>query len=94
MVKGRTRRIVEIRDTGSSCFERAIFFVKADTPKVTSEATLTKEAERVIERFRTELMPEKRPAKQRAAGVLRLVIAAAAGAGGCAAVTLLLPYLR
>lgn len=94
MVKGRTRRIVEIRDTGSNCFERAIFFVKADTPKGTSEDTLTKEAEHVIDRFRAELIPEKRSAKRRAADILRLALAAAAGAGCCAVILVLMSVVR
>lgn len=51
MVKGVERKIIEIRDTGSDCFERALFFVRPDTPSPLAEPTLAGEAARIIDKF-------------------------------------------
>jgi hypothetical protein len=49
MVKGATRRIVEIKETGSQYFERAIFFVNMENHHHTSENTLSQEARKIID---------------------------------------------
>lgn len=48
MVKGMTRRIVEIRQPNSSYFEKAVFYCRTNIPKCTSEYTLKMEAQRII----------------------------------------------
>lgn len=57
MVKGATRRIVEIKETGSQYFEKAIFFINMDTHKHTSESTLSQEAKKIIDSFSSEKRP-------------------------------------
>lgn len=81
MVKGSTRRIVEIKDTGSSYFERAIFFVRSDPSVRVSAETLDREAAKVIDRFRAEAAPRRRGRKL--TGAFRLMLSAAAGAALC-----------
>ena len=54
MVKGVTKRIVEIKETGSSYFERAIFFVNMEGCRGANEYTLSQEARRIIDRFASE----------------------------------------
>lgn len=80
LVKGMTRRIVEIRETGSSYFERAIFFVKMDMPQNTPENTLTKEATKIIDKFCTDLKLNKPSKKCRWIGIAKIIIAAVIGA--------------
>jgi hypothetical protein len=84
MVKGVTRRIVEIKETGSNYFERAIFFVSMDHIKNASESTLSQEARRIIDNYSNGLPPisvDKKKNKHSAAlSVFMLLISAAAGA--------------
>jgi hypothetical protein len=54
MVKGVTKRIVEIKETGSSYFERAIFFVSMEGCRGANEYTLSQEARRIIDRLASE----------------------------------------
>lgn len=49
MVKGVTKRIVEIKETGSNYFERAIFFVNMEGRNNANEYTLSQEARHIIE---------------------------------------------
>ena len=80
MVKGMTRRIVEIKETGSNYFERAIFFVRMDTAQNTSENTLTQEASRIIDRFCSDLKLTRPPKKEKFTIVLKYFLTAVAGA--------------
>lgn len=78
MVKGINRRIVEIKETGSSYFEKAIFFVKADMPKGTSEYTLTQEASRIIDKLCSDIAFPEKP-KKNYFNILKVVLSALAG---------------
>ena len=80
MVKGMTKRIVEIKDTGSSYFERAIFFVRMDMAQNTTEYTLSQEASKIIDKFCAELKLIKAPTKMKLLDVIKIVLAAIAGA--------------
>ena len=80
MVKGMTRRIVEIKGSGSSCFERAIFFVRMDMPSNTPENTLTQEASRIIDEFCSGMELKKPPLRRRIGEILRVAGAAVFGA--------------
>ncbi len=84
MVKGVTRRIVEIRETGSGYFERAIFFVRTEH-RGTSENALSDEARRIIDRFAGDMALEgcggrRRKLTRIALICLSLLLAAAVGA--------------
>lgn len=81
MVKGVERKIIEIRDNGSGCFERALFFVRADTPSPLAEPTLAGEASRIIEKFCQDKQGRKRPIRMVLHIVLRYAVCAAGGAG-------------
>ena len=80
MVKGMTRRIVEIRETGSDYFEKAIFFVRMDTAGNVAEYTLTQEAGKIIDRLCADLSLKKRAPHARFWSVARLTSAALLGA--------------
>jgi hypothetical protein len=75
-----TRRIVEIKETGSNYFERAIFFVRMDMPQNTLEYTLTQEASKIIDKFCSDLKLTKSPKKSKLLEVAKILLAAAAGA--------------
>jgi hypothetical protein len=75
-----TRRIVEIKETGSNYFERAIFFVRMDMPQNTLEYTLTQEASKIIDKFCSDLKLTKSPKKSKLLEVVKILLAAAAGA--------------
>ncbi|HEX2939100.1 MAG TPA: hypothetical protein VHO66_09320 [Ruminiclostridium sp.] len=83
MVKGVTKRIVEIKETGSDYFERAIFFINLEGSKGSSEYTLSQEAQRIIDSLSNDNMPcvsdRKHKTRDRAFSVLKLLISAAAG---------------
>jgi hypothetical protein len=87
LVKGMTRRIVEIKETGSSYFERAIFFVRMDMPAGTPENTLTKEASKIIDKFCSDLKLNKMPRRSKYLDIAKISIAAV---GGAAAAVLVL----
>lgn len=80
MVKGMTKRIVEIKDTGSNLFERAIFFVRMDMSQNTTEYTLSKEAEKIIDKFCAELKLTRASRGMRLWDLLKLAASAVAGA--------------
>jgi len=80
LVKGITRRIVEIKETGSGYFERAIFFVRMDAPQNLTESTLTKEASHIIDRFCNDLKFDRNTKKYKALDILKLMAAAVGGA--------------
>lgn len=84
MVKGVTRRIVEIKETGSNYFERAIFFVKMDEGRNASEYTLSQEARRIIDKYSSGLpltsVDKKQQMKKRAMLILKYFVSAVAGA--------------
>lgn len=83
MVKGVTRRIVEIRETGSTYFERAIFFVRMES-RAASENSLSEEARRIIDRYASDLRADEGGGRRRrirlALHGFALLAAAAAGA--------------
>jgi hypothetical protein len=84
MVKGVTRRIVEIRETGSNYFERAIFFVRMDVCRGAGEYTLSQEARRIIEKYSNELAltkgEETKKPQKNIKSFLKLALSAALGA--------------
>ena len=49
MLRGVNKQIIEIIDTGSDYFEKAVFFVKADNKL--SNAKLEKEAEKIMNNY-------------------------------------------
>ncbi len=49
MLRGVNKRIIEINDTGSDYFERALFFVKTSVNEC--PAVLQKEADRIINEY-------------------------------------------
>lgn len=55
MVRGVTRRIVEIKETGSGYFERAIFFVRMEGCKNASEYTLSQEARKIVDKLSCDM---------------------------------------
>jgi hypothetical protein len=75
-----TRRIVEIKETGSNYFERAIFFVRMDMPQNTLEYTLTQEASKIIDKFCSDLKLTKSPKKSKLLEIVKILLAAVAGA--------------
>ena len=83
MVKGVTKRIVEIRETGSNYFERAIFFVNMEGRRGASEYTLSQEARHIIDRLSNDksLPPVGKPKKSGLFfSVMKLICSAALGA--------------
>ena len=84
MVKGVTKRIVEIKETGSSYFERAIFFVNMEGRRGANEYTLSQEARRIIDRLSNDKslqLPGQKPKKRaRFFSVMKLVGSAGFGA--------------
>lgn len=52
MIRGINKRIIEVNDTGSELFEKALLFVKNDS--CTDEEHLKKEAERVVAAYMTD----------------------------------------
>ena len=81
MVKGLTRRIIEVRQTNSIYFEKAVFYCRVDLPKSTRETTLTQEAQRIVESLCCDMPRRARPAGNlKIAGLLRFLLSAAAGA--------------
>lgn len=83
MVKGMTRRIVEIKQTNSNYFEKAIFYCRTNIPKSTSEHTLTQEAQRIIESLCTEKASAAPPRRKKGLyGIIKAVVSAVAGAVG------------
>lgn len=80
MVKGMTRRIVDIKDTGSRYFDRAVFFVKMDLPKETPEYTLTQEASKVIDLLCADLRMPGRNKHIFLSSIVKFLVSAAFGA--------------
>ncbi len=62
MLRGVNRRIIEINDCNSDCFERAIFIIRADAA-AKSEATLRCEAERMMDNMSRPPRPRRRKYK-------------------------------
>lgn len=52
MLRGVNKRIIEVKDTGSDLFEKALFFVK-DNEKF-NEAVLEKEAKKITKSYFSE----------------------------------------
>lgn len=71
---------MEIRETGSGYFERAIFFVRAGHAQSAPEYTLTQEASRIVERYCADAHLGRPAVRYRLLGVAKLVGAAAVGA--------------
>lgn len=81
MVKGVERTIIEIRDNGSGCFERALFFVRKDISSPLAESTLAGEAARIIDRFCRAKRGGKRSLREILCIVVRYAVCAGGGAG-------------
>lgn len=81
MVKGVERTIIEIRDTGSGCFERALFFVRADIPYPLAEPTLAGEASRIIDKFCRAKRGEKRHMRVLLRTLFKYAVCTLGGAG-------------
>lgn len=83
MVKGVTRRVVEIKETGSDYFEKAIFFINIDGSRGMNENTLSQEARRIIDNLSHDDTPrgedKKQRIKKRAISALKLLISAGVG---------------
>lgn len=84
MVKGMTRRIVEIKQTNSNYFEKAVFYCRSNIPANTSEYTLTEEAKRIVDRLCTSKKDPARPEKKKSpvGSIVKSVFSAMAGAAG------------
>ena len=83
LVKGSTRRIVEINQPDSHYFEKAVFYCRTNIPRSTDESTLTQEAERIIRTLCADTQISAAPPKRsRLRGFLKAAAAAAAGALG------------
>lgn len=84
MVKGMTRRIIEIKQTGNDYFEKAVFYCRTNMPRNTSEATLSREAMRIIDRLCGEGIAfpgrEQKPKRRGLPYPVKLLLSAAAGA--------------
>lgn len=84
LVKGMTRRIIEIRQTGNIYFEKAVFYCRTNMPRRTSEETLAREASRIIDRLCDEGISlsgkERKPFRRKLSGIARMLLSAAAGA--------------
>lgn len=55
MIRGISKRIIEINDTGSDFFEKAVFFVKPDSDK--SDKALKNEADKIISAYFSNIIP-------------------------------------
>lgn len=86
MVKGMTRRIIEIRQAGNAYFEKAVFYCRIDMPKGTTDGTLAKEASRIIDRLCSEGIRTVSPGRmippraRKLTTLLKMLAAAVAGA--------------
>lgn len=89
VVKGVERKIIEIRDSQNGCFERVLFFVRADPPSPLAEPTLAGEAARIIDQFCQAKKGGKRPFRAVLRIVLRYAACAAGGAGVASLIWLL-----
>ncbi len=58
MLRGVNKRIIEINDTGSDMFEKALFFIKAN--EVPDDAKLETEARRIMLSYMTDSRDSKR----------------------------------
>ena len=87
MNKGINRNVIEIVDTGSEMFERAILFVRPDG-REPEPGALEKGAHSFLShtKIRRQILPRGR----KLAGAVKYVLAAAAGAGTA---VLLLTYI-
>lgn len=83
MVKGVTKRVVEIKETGSQYFERAIFFVNMDGHRNANEYTLSQEARNIIDRFsNNKELAESQKSKKRDYVISALKLVGSAAFGG------------
>lgn len=84
MVKGATKRVVEIKETGSQFFEKAIFFVNMESQRHTKESTLSQEARRIIDRYSSDKKVQELGGRSKKGDIiislLKLVGSAAFGA--------------
>lgn len=85
MTKGVNRQVLEIHDTGSEYFEKAMFFIKPEFSSL-SEKKLTATATKLLS-SKTEL-PKLREQQRKSGIILAAKLTAAAGIG--AAITALI----
>lgn len=85
MIKGVNRRIIEVHETGSLCFDKAIFFVKSEFSEQ-DEKRLQREAQRIIKQYnvcdlsKTGIEFSKKEKQKRTKNIFLSVSSAFAGA--------------
>ena len=79
MVKGINRQVLELSDTGSRYFEKALFFVKPEFSRE-SEAVLRKSALRAIDSGLSVPKSKKAKVKHNIAIFVEMLLSAGAGA--------------
>ncbi len=79
MVKGINRQVLEVQETGSRYFEKALFFVKPEYSRE-SESVLRQNALKTIENGVGVPRSKKVKAKRKLFSVLEMLLSAGAGA--------------
>jgi len=93
MIKGVNRQIIEVRETDSRYFERALLFVDPTCRKETEES-LKKEADRILSQYAGDFLPtvSRTGRTKNTVGKTRLaffLLGAAVGAAVCLGLTLI-----
>ncbi|MBQ9106260.1 MAG: hypothetical protein IJY56_00050 [Clostridia bacterium] len=94
MIKGVNRQIIEVRETDSRYFERALLFVDP-TCRNEAEESLKKEADRILSQYAGDFLPavsRTGRTKNNTVGKARLaffLLGAAVGAAVCLGLTLI-----
>lgn len=90
MIKGCSRRMIMVKDTGSRYFDSAYFIVKCDLPGSCGEVDMLSEAHRMIESYSSHGIGIMPPPKKRRRTLLALLCAAVCEAIIIGAVMLIL----
>jgi hypothetical protein len=85
MSKGVNRQVLEIHDTGSAYFEKAMFFVKPEYSTINEKKLISSANELIVSEQR---VPKTRAARRKSGILLAAKLTAAAGVG--AALTMLI----
>lgn len=86
LIKGMTRRIVEIKQPQSNYFEKAVFYCRTNMPRGTSEYSLTQEATRIIQSLCIDGKTKTKLTKKFSViDLFKIIISAAIGAVGAIA---------
>lgn len=88
MIKGCSRRMVILKDTGSDFFEEAYFVLKTDSPfcSLRNERDFLNEANRIVSENRSDPFSTLPSPPQKAHTWFFFLIGAIVGAAACAAV--------